>query len=418
MQDNNKKRVGFFTTFYKVDEAYSLTSVVFDQLIAHVKNGYTPVLFVLESFDQKDMDKIPAGVEVRGVVPQIILEPYSGLSYPTNYQEDVDRVVKALKEHAMDIEVMIAHDIIFIDSYLPYNLALREANLSCRYLHWVHSAPSPRPVLEGNPHASRYILPPNSKLVYLNNDKALDLAEMYGTWLSNVRVIPNSRDPRSFWNLDSFVSELIDRYDLLNADIITVYPLSATRMIGGKQIDVVIGIHEQLRKLGYKTKLVVCDAHANGDGERKAAMSRHSNDVVFTSLENGFEYENGVPSRIVSDLFRLSNVFIFPTVSENSSLCLAEAMMSGNLLILNKDVPTLAEHAGAAGAVYLRFGNFDNGIRKTEHAVEQDSYMRDIALIIKNEFENNRVLQAKRRVFQNQNYDVTFARTEALYYEV
>lgn len=436
---NMKKKIGIFTTFYKWDESYSITSVVRDQLIAHVKNGYQPVLFVLESFDKADIDKIPKGVEVRGVIPQIILEPYKGLGIPDCVDCDVKKVVSALKLNAQDIEVMITHDIVFIDTYLPYNLALREANLPCRYLHWIHSAPSPRPVLEANPHASRYTLHPNSRLVYLNNDKSLDLAEMYGTYLSNVRVVYNSRDPRSFWDLDPFVSQLIDKYDLLSADIISVYPLSAPRALDGKQLDVVIGIHAQLRKLGYKTKLIVCDAHANGGKEKFEAYARSSNDVIFTSLQEvtggtikvndikdptkdeikmmAYPHEHGVSSKVVSDLFRLSNVFIFPTISENCSLILLEAMLAGNLLVLNKDCTGLDEHAGKENAIYIRFGNVDMGVRKTEHAIEQESYLRDIALIIKNAVENSMPLKAKRRALQVFNYDAIFAKIEPLYYE-
>src|SRR3990167_6870221 len=139
------KIIGIFTTFYDFNTGYSLVSVVRDQLVAHVKRGYKPVLFVLESFN--DDSAVPEGVEVRKIVPQIILEPYKGLNYPENYLEDVAKVISALKEHAQDIEIMIVHDMIFIDTYLPYNIGLREAELSCKYLHWIHSAPSPRPNL-------------------------------------------------------------------------------------------------------------------------------------------------------------------------------------------------------------------------------------------------------------------------------
>lgn len=427
-----QKKVAIFTTFTKWDESYSLTSVVHDQLVMHVKNGYTPVLFVLESFDQVDINKIPEGVEVRGVIPQIILEPYKGLAMPQNWREDVEKVKKALREHAMDIEIMLTHDIMFIDTYLPYNIALREAELPCKYFHWVHSAPSPRPDLKDNMHANRYTLPPNSKLVYLNNDKALALAEMYGTYLRNVRVVYNSRDPRTFWNLHPLVNQLIDKYDILSADIISIFPVSAPRMIGGKQLDVVIQIHDHLKALGLKTKLIVCDAHANGTNEHNAALERRTNDVIFTSLvgngkfggfdilpypgEQDRQYEQGVPSKVVSDLFRLSNVFIFPTISENSSLVLAEAMLAGNLLVLNEDVETLREHAGAGNAIYLKMGSFDMGTRTKEHALERTEYLRDIAKIIKSEWEVSKPLQAKRRALTNQNLDVTFSRIEALYF--
>lgn len=406
-----RKKVGVFTTFSNFDRAFSLVSVVYDQLVAHVQRGYSPVLFVLEHFE----GDVPDGVEVRKIVPQIILEPYRGTSFPDTWREDVDRVKQAVKEHCADIDVMITHDIVFIDTYLPYNIALREAELPCKYLHWIHSAPSPRPALEDNIHANRYTLPPNSKLVYLNNDKPLHLAEMYGTYLHNVRVVHNSRDPRTFWNLDPLVTTLIDKYDLLSSDIISIYPLSTPRMLAGKQAHVVMKIHEFLRSLGLKTKLIIPNAHANGQKEKEMVQKYATNDVIFTSLQ-GTEYEHGVSSKIVSDLFRLSNVFIFPSVSENCSLVLLEAMLSGNLLILNKDCSGLQEFGGKS-AIYIKFGNEDMGIVNKENALEKDGYYRDIALIIKAAFENERGLQAKRRALQNFNYDRVFDSIEPLYYE-
>lgn len=412
MKDTGKKKVAIFTTFYEWSSSYSLTSVVHDQLVAHVKNGYTPILFVLESF--YDHYKVPEGVEIRAVIPQITLEPYSGIQVPDNYREDVDRVVTALKQHAMDVDVMIAHDIVFIDTYLPYNLALREAELPCKYLHWVHSAPSPRENLENNLHANRYTLPPNSKLVYLNHDKTIALAEMYGTWPRNVKVVPNSRDPRTFWNLSPLVGEMVDKYDLLSADIISVYPVSTPRMIAGKQLNVVIKIHECLQKLGYSTRLIVPNAHANGESEKELVKSLQSPNVIFTSTM-GEEYEHGVPSNVVSDLFRLSNIFIFPSISENCSLVLLEAMLAGNLLVLNKDCSGLQEFGGN-NALYFKFGNLDMGTRNEEQALKNEAYFRDIALIIKSEFESNTALQAKRRTLKEFNYDVIFDKIEELYY--
>ena len=408
-----KKKIGIFTTFYDFSPSYSLCSVVRDQLVAHIHRGYKPVLFVLESF--KDDEAVPEGVEVRKVVPQLILERYKGFLVPDDVQDDVKRVVEALKEHAQDIDIMIAHDMVFIDTYLPYNLALREAPIKARYLHWVHSAPSPKPNLENNLHANRYNMPPRSKLVYLNHDKVIALAEMFSTYPRDVKVVSNSRDPRTFWGLDPFVNNLIDEYDILSADIISVYPVSSTRMVDGKQIDVAIKIHSALRQLGLKTKLIIPNAHANGEKEKKEIAERASLGVIFTSTE-GEEFEQGVSSKIVSDLFRLSNVFIFPSISENCSLVLLEAMLSGNLLVLNKDCSGLQEFGGD-NALYFKMGNLDMGIRNEENALKRDSYLMDIAKIIKSEFELNKPLQAKRRTLQKFNYDKIMDDIEGVYYE-
>src|SRR3990167_7802830 len=189
-------KIGIFSSFYRIDPAYSLCAVVIDQLSALVKNGHSPVLFTLPQFADEAL--VPAGVEIRKIVPQIILEPYKELNFPAHYKEDVAKVKAALEKNMQDITHLICHDIFFIDTYLPYNIALRESDLTCRIFSWTHSAPSTRPKLEDNIHANRYTLPPRTTLVYLNHDKANDLAEMYGAWLKDVRIIPNTRDPRTF----------------------------------------------------------------------------------------------------------------------------------------------------------------------------------------------------------------------------
>jgi hypothetical protein len=411
------KRVGILTTFTDLDTSYSLASVVYDQLVMHIKAGYETVLYTLPSFT----GKVPSGVEVKKIIPQFVLENYKGMSYPDNWKDEAKKVRDVLNEHARDLDYIIAHDWVFIDTYLPYNIGLREADLKARKFHWIHSAPSPRPEITDNPHANRYSLPPHSKLVYLNHDKALHLAEMYGTTLRNVRVVPNSIDPRTFWELDPLVETIIEKYDLFSKDIISVYPVSTPRMVDGKQLDTLIKIHVSLNNLGVKTALIVPNAHCNAPAEKESVKAMHElaqrgglhNQLVFTS-DLGFDM--GVSRKVVSDLFRISNVFIFPSVSENCSLILHEARISGNLIVLNKDCTGFQEFGGH-NALYFKMGNLDMGIRNYENALKKDHYYNDMAKIIKSEYENNKALKSKSEAIKQYNLDKTFSQIENLYYE-
>ena len=411
-----QKVIGIFTSFYSFDPGYSLCAVVRDQLTVLVKNGYKTILFVLPTF--KDDVQVPKGVEIRKIVPQIILEPYKGLNFPQHWKEDVAKVKASIDKNCQDIDYLICHDTFFIDTFLPYNIALRESSITAKFLAWTHSAPSARPILTDNPHANRYTLPNRTRLVYLNHDKANELAEMYGAWLKDVRVVHNARDIRTFWNLDPLVSSIVDTYNVLEADIVSILPVSTPRMISGKGLDKVIRLHGKLKKMGYKTRLIVPNAHANAQPEKRlisetrmfaAENGIENNELIFTSQE-GTRNELGVSPNVVSDLFRLSNIFIFPTVSENSSLVLLEAMLSGNLLVLNKSVGTLAEHAGEK-ALY-----FDFNYREPKE--ENERYYSDLAKIIASQFEINKSIQVKRRAFQEFNYDVIFKKTiEPLFFE-
>ena len=424
MEENNKKVIGWMTTHYDWSRAYSITSVIHDQLEMNLKHGYKSVLFVLPSF--KDDDKIPQGVEIRKVIPQLVLEKYKNFGNPPEFKSEVKQVVEVLKKHASDVDIMIAHDMHFIDTYIAYCGAIHEVCqydlIKAKWLLWTHSAPSTRQVSDGNIHNLRFQLPRNAKLVYLNHYHSLFLAEMYGTFLSEVRVVPNSVDPRTFWSLNPFVTNLINKYDLLSADYMGVYPLSSTRMVDGKQVQKAVKVFAKLKERGHNIKYVICNAHANKEREKDSIKNLQAmftdwgltpNEVIFTSLEDSPKNESGVSREIISQLFLLSNLFVFPTISENCSLILLEAMLSKNLLVLNSNVPQLREFGGN-NALYFEF----NGKDTTVNYKDEEGYYSDIAKIIENQMLINKPLNGQRELLKKFNLDYIFKRfIEPLYYE-
>jgi len=411
-------RVGLLTTFYNFDKAYSLCSVVENQLISLAKYGYKPVLFVHDNFT----GDIPEGVEIRKVIPRFHLVDYSS-NQPVekDFQEQVKKIKEALEQNLQDIDVVLTHDWIFQGWFLPYNVAMREANLKCRWLHWIHSAPSPRPANLSYPHDCRYKLMPNSKLVYMNNYDVVRLGEMYAGYPDDVRVVYNPLDLRSFYQLHPLTNKLIDKYRLLDADIIDVYPVSSTRF-DGKQVNKVIQILGELKKLGKSVRFVCPNAHANAEREKKAienlihygierGLTRE--EMIFTSLEDK-EYELGVPHEVVRDLFQLSNLFIFPTLSENCPLILLEAAAHRNLLVLNESFPPIKDFFGK-DALYFKFGSLLENVNYNN----ENQYFSDVAKIILAELNKNKPLNAFNRLKQQFNYDIIFrTQLEPLLYEI
>ena len=94
---DRKLKIGILTTFNDLRPEFSLATVVSQQLTALYKHGYEPVLFVLETFQDTE-GRVPGGVEVRRVLPRLILEPYSKADL-SNFDSDVKKATVAMEEN-------------------------------------------------------------------------------------------------------------------------------------------------------------------------------------------------------------------------------------------------------------------------------------------------------------------------------
>lgn len=406
-------KIGILTSFWEFNNSYSLCSVVESQLKALVKYGYNTTLYVHDNF--ADDEKVPYGVKIKKIVPRFQLEDYSNHHQVNgDFDRQVNEAYSAFKQ--IDDDIILEHDLIFQGWFLPYCVAIHKLakESKIKWFHWIHSVPNLMPKGLEYPHTLRYQLPANSKLVYLNNNNLIRAAEAYSIWPKDVRIVFNSVDPRLFWKIQPLTEQIINKYPVLEADFLQVYPVSSTRMVDGKQIKVVIEIFAHLKKLGYKVCLIVPNAHANADREKQtiqelldysSKLGLLRTEVIFTSLE-AKEWELGVPKEVVSDLFKLSNLFIFPTRSENCPLILLEAMLSGCILILNNSVPALREF-GQDNALYFNFGALDQQV----NIDNRDKYMEDIAKIIITELNNNKALKGQNLIKQKFNIDYIFRKS-------
>jgi len=399
-------KIACMTTFYDFDRAYSLVSVVEEQLLMLKEGGHQPILFVHDNFNADS--EVPEGIEIRKVVPRFTLVDYSQCQpVKSGFDKQVKEIKEALLQNMQDIDAVFTHDWIFQGWFLNYNVGMREAakELKCKWYHWIHSAPSPRPNKLDYPHNCRYTTMPNSKLIYMNNYDTLRLAEMYGATLDDVRVVYNPLDLRTMHKYSDFTQMLIKRFNLFEADVIQVYPVSSTRF-SGKQVDKVIRVLSEIKKQGKSVRFICPNAHANGENEKKAVedlihkgiewgLSRQ--DMIFTSLE-GKRYEMGVPKTVVNELFSLSNLFIFPTLSENCPLILLEAAANKCLLVLNEDFPPLRDFFGE-NALYFRFSSL---IQQTTYP-DENKWYSDVAKIILGEMAKNKVLNSFTKLRQKFN---------------
>lgn len=408
--------VGILTTLADFKPEYSIAGVVNTQLKMLRKYNYPVVLFVLNIFH--DEANVPEGVEIRKIVPQLILEPYAEFKLG-NLEPDVEKAKLAFAENMKDIDVMLTHDIIFINSYLPYNEALRrgirEGSLShIQWLHWMHSGPSFRN-LDGSVLDDLHTLPDNSKLIYMNNTDILRAAEHFNTLPKNVRMVYNTMDIRDLYHFHPLTHDLIEAYDLMKPQYLASYPLSTTRMDDiGKKLRKAIRIMAELKRRGNSVAFIIPNAHANAQHEKDAIEEMYQyawnlgltrQELIFTSLFQAPKWEQGVPHEVVMNLFTLSNLFLFPSHSENCPLVLLEAMAAKNMLVLNGDFPAFYEF-GKENAQYYRFGS--TVAPSPEFPDGEDKYFKDIALLIESEYSQNRALKAQTRIRQEFNEDYIF----------
>jgi glycosyltransferase involved in cell wall biosynthesis len=397
------------------------------------KNGYDPTIITLQKFQgKKELED--QGFRVLDILPSFTLIDYCiGCTLDPDFEKHADEVKEALERNCGDFTHFIAHDLIYQGWFLPYNVGLRRAKLNATWLHWIHSAPVIRPLNPPYPFDHLYSIFPRERLVYLNGPDVVRAAEMYGIFPAHVRVVPNAIDPRTLWDLHPLTERLLEKYELLNADIVGVYPLSSTRMhfqgayenqtSDGKNLMYAIRIFAELKKQGRSVRYIICNAHANAQHEKDtikqiqelaANLGLYPNEVIFTSLEEVPVWEHGVPRRVVSELFRLSDLFLLPSASENCSLVLLEAALSKNLMVLNKSFLPLRGQLQDQ-ALYYEFGR--NG-EKWIPAEKEDNYFREVALHIAAKLNTEQALNSFRKIAKEYNIDVIFKKhIEPLLYE-
>jgi glycosyltransferase involved in cell wall biosynthesis len=384
-------RIGVLAAFSEMLEHYSLTRVVLDQLHMIKRAGHHPVLLVLDNFKCNDL---PPWVECRPLLPTHHKKDYKAIAeLSQEHLELVPKTVIALRGAIKDLDAVLTHDIIFTGWNLVINMAVQEvAREGARpFLHWVHSVP-------GGQRRDFWKLPAFSKLVYPNQTDRRRCAEHFGIYESDVIVVPHALDARDFLVATPAARYVVNECKLMEADFIQTFPIPMDRA-ESKGLAQVIEIFGKLKKLGYSVRLVVCNSwctnkalHDSVDNYR--IMCRLAglgdDDVAFTSRELK-HLEVGVPNAVVRDLMLLSNLFICPTKSETFGFTVAEAALSGQLLVLNANLPMMQELAGAGNALYFNFGSYQ---QRTDYA-DQDKFNADVARIIANTYEGSHAMRAK-----------------------
>lgn len=412
------KNIYILTNFSAYLRSFSPIIVVGEQLKMMKRNGYNPVLIACEGWEPPE-DSIFAEVETKYMFPAANHDPKAKV-------EETEELVGLVKEQLNDIlpdnATIITHDLIFLPDYTIYNLAARKLAVersSLRWLHWVHSATSPEAVsrernMYGEAYAEALMSPfPNSIICYPNAYDIRRVATNFHFEEDQVIEVPHSTDPTE--GLHPLVQRVYDD-KLRDVEVFIVYPLRLDR---GKYAEADIYLVAGFRRLGVKAHVLYCDFQSTGDDKvvyredlKKLAESLDVADRVTFLSEFDDMASMDVSHDIILDFFNLSNVFMMPSKSETYSLITQEAMLKGNLCIMNQDFAPFRQIFGDA-ALYRQFDGANiaisglNGEINTQHG-DIEQYYQDLASECRYYLQHDKVLKAKTWVRTRRNPDYIF----------
>lgn len=420
------------TTFFNVTGGYSLVAVAETQINMLLDHGHEPIVLVQDRY-HKDEDgvetvlpfeqQLPPSVwndktvDLRAVVPPMDLTD----GVPDDFEDRVERIEAALEENLKDADVCITHDIVFQPFYLPHNAAVRnyaKRRPDLLWLHWIHSCPVHGRAAE-YPRNLRST-PPPGYIVYPNDSDRAIVVKTYGLagreWKVKACRAAHAVDPLLKWPYGRLTKDLARKADLQGGEVTAIYP---ARLDRGKQVEKAVRLMAGVQDAGYEPRLLVVDWQSAGKrfqeyiGEllKLAKSCGLDGKVNFTSRLDD-SCSQGVPPRVVTELFSLTNVYIHPSAVETYSLVVHEAILQGNLAVLNHDFPAMRELYGDC-AVYMDFGSdrTERTYRPSEQAFWNDEARRLIA-----ELKSNRALWARTKARREWTPDALWREFEPLLY--
>ena len=413
------KKIAILTQFSSYSEAYSLNRVVMNQIKMLVEHGYSPVVIVGEHFQPVKDYALPE-VELRKI-PDVPV--FNEVKMDATFDQDVGALERELSKALEGVDVVLTHDIIYQPACVKHlvaakRIAARRPDL--RWLHWIHSATSPYTLQNLRPlfvdEYAKIISEkfPNSFYIFFNHYSIPRIAQNFQVDDGDVKVVHHPTDIKAFYKIEDKTWDLIKKKEILSADVICTYPIRLDR---GKQVEKVIKTIASFKSLDKTVRLIIADFHSTGgdkvtyrDECKQMAIDYGLNDKELTWLsEESADWNVEVPYEIISDLMRISNVFVLPSVSESYSLITQEAGLNGVAMVVNFDFPPFRDIFGWAPHQAKFSSNLDlltglDGNTTTTPNNEKEWY-RTIAKVLNYELENDRSLYLKTFLRKYRNLD-------------
>jgi len=397
--------IAILTSFSEFIPGYSLTGIVKDQWQMLTNHGHQVDVFVNENFNEKSYP-VPEGMSIKKMVPFCHLHDYKSQNeLKPEHRPVVQKTVDVFTKELAQYKVVFTHDWIFTGWNLPYFLGIKKVGFglpNVQFLHWIHSLP-------GGPDHDWWRIQqmgPNNKIVFPCEVNRTLVAEKYHGWSDHVRIIPHIKDPTTYFQFSQDTKDFVNKNpQIMEADILQLLPASVDRL-HAKRVGEVIEIFSYLKGMGFKVCLIVAAQWATTQRQKQdiGVYKKQAADMGLTEKEVLWtpdikkEFEVGIPHKMISEIFLLSNLFIFPTREESFGLVVPEAALAGNFLVLNRSLYNQLEITGH-NALYFEFGSFEVNFEKP-HPL----YYQEVAKVIAGRLKENEMFQTK--TFCRQRYNL------------
>jgi mannosylglucosylglycerate synthase len=275
-----------------------------------------------------------------------------------------DRIVEKIRPILIDSRACIVHNAITLHKNLALTAGLRQLSDEgvTPIIAWSHDfawqdklyTPELHP---GYPWDLLREPWPGVRYVTVSYHRRERLAALLGLPEDEILVVTPGVDVLQFLKLEPLTVELVERLNLLEAEPLILLPSRITRR---KNIEFAIRVAAYIHGREPKTTLLVTGPPGPHNPKNLAYLEKLQNLRLELGLEDRviFLYELGeagqpmhLPDEVISDLFRLADVLLFPSTREGFGIPVLEAGLA-RMPVIASDIPPFRESAGELAELF------------------------------------------------------------------
>jgi glycosyltransferase involved in cell wall biosynthesis len=279
---------------------------------------------------------------------------------PQNFEQILIELFETLSPSVEEFDHVIVHNIFTKHFNLPLTAALfrmLDEKMINNCIAWCHdftwtSPKSGSKVHPGYPWDLLRTYRSDLKYVAVSKQRQQELAGLLGIHKELVHLVYNGVNPDQLLGLSPEGSALIDRLKLMEADLVLLMPVRVTQ---AKNIEFALQTAAILKDKDIRLKLIITGPPDPHDSQsmsyfQSLMLLRHSlslENVVHFIFESGPEVD--VPyfinNKVVSDLFRVSDLMFMPSHREGFGMPVLEAGLVG-ITVVSSNIPAAKEIGG------------------------------------------------------------------------